>query len=154
VAGATVRVLDGPDAGRTAQADGSGNYRFDSLAFGGHNFVATANGYTEDRRGVDVNGTNALNFTLGAPLWTASGTGADVFQMPTFVRRVQIAGRYSGRCENFIVRVGGRLVVNEILGTCSVATAGPNFSGVYAVSGGTVEVSSSTGIEWRFDELR
>jgi PKD repeat protein len=64
IGSATVTVLDGPDEGRTAGVDGNGNYRFDQLRVGNANFVAKATNYNEDRRGVFVNGTNTLNFSL------------------------------------------------------------------------------------------
>ena len=62
--GATVEVLDGPNAGSRATANSNGEYRFDSLAISNMNFRAFATGFTEDRRGTFVNGTNTLNFTL------------------------------------------------------------------------------------------
>jgi hypothetical protein len=102
-------------------------------------------------------GNNGINISaIGVrtgPLWERSGTGADVFDMPTYIRRVRITGTYSGSCENFIIRVGGSTVVNVILGTCSVADA-RNYEGVHAVTGGQVEVRSSIGINWRFTEVR
>jgi hypothetical protein len=87
------------------------------------------------------------------PVFTRSGTGASVFDLPTYVTRVRITGDYAGFCENFIVHIAGRGVVNEILGTCSNGS-GPHFDGTYATSGGQVEVLNSTGISWTFTELR
>lgn len=88
------------------------------------------------------------------PAWTQSGTGAGVFDIPSYVTRVRIEGRYTGRCENFIVRIAGRLVVNVILGTCSVADS-RNYDGTHLIAGGGVaEVTSSSGINWTFTEAR
>jgi PKD repeat protein len=67
ISGATVRVIDGVDTGKTATTNSNGEYRFDSLTIANVNFSATASGYQEDRRGTFVNGTNTLNFTL-API--------------------------------------------------------------------------------------
>jgi Carboxypeptidase regulatory-like domain/PKD domain len=64
IAGATVRVLDGVDAGKTATTNSNGEYRFDALTIANANFSATATNFTEDRRGTFINGTNTLNFTL------------------------------------------------------------------------------------------
>lgn len=64
IGGATVTVLDGPDTGKSATADSNGVYKFDLIIIGNANFAATASLYSEDRRGVHVNGTNTLNFTL------------------------------------------------------------------------------------------
>jgi len=153
VSGATVRVLDGSASGRTTTTDSSGRYRFDGLPIANTNFSATASGYTEDRRGTFVNGTNTLNFTLQAPLYSRSGTGDNVFTIPTYVTRIRIQGTYTGSCQNFIVHIAGRGVVNEILGTCSIAS-GTRFDGTYVTSGGVAEVLNSTGVSWTFTEVR
>ena len=87
------------------------------------------------------------------PLFTASGIGDNVFDMPTSVARVKITGDYPSNCSNFIVKIGGRLVVNEILGTCSIAV-GPHFEGTYVTTGGVVEITNSTGVAWTFTEVR
>lgn len=89
-----------------------------------------------------------------AALWTQTGTGASVFDIPAYVTRIRIEGRYTGRCENFIVRVAGRLVVNVILGTCSVADS-RNYDGTHLIAGGGVaEVTSASNINWTFTEVR
>ena len=49
--------------------------------------------------------------------------------------------------------IGGRLVVNEILGTCSVAI-GPRYEGVHLVSGNTLVTEISTGVSWSVTEAR
>lgn len=41
-----------------------------------------------------------------------------------------------------------------IMGTCSVADAGLNFSGTYAVTPGQVQVTDSVGVNWRVAEVR
>ena len=74
IVGATVTVLDGPNAGDTAVTTAGGDYQFASLTTGNANFKATATGYDDDRRGVLVNGTNSLNFTLTAVPAAASIT--------------------------------------------------------------------------------
>lgn len=73
--------------------------------------------------------------------------------MPTYISRVQIVGTYGGRCQNFIVRIAGRLIVNEILGTCSIAI-GPRYEGVHLTRGGVVEVTNASGVSWAFTEVR
>lgn len=97
--------------------------------------------------------TTTTTTTLPPVLWGASGTGANVFTMPAYIRRVKIDGAYGGRCENFIVRIAGRLVVNEILGNCSVGV-GRDYTGTFTTTGGLVEITSSTGILWTFLEVR
>ena len=72
---------------------------------------------------------------------------------PRCVERVQIAGSFGGFCENFIVRIDGDLVVNEILGTCSIAV-GPVFTGTFLTAGGAVAITNSAGVAWTFTEVR
>lgn len=82
-------------------------------------------------------------------LWTRSGQGNTVFDMPTYIRRVHIHGVWNGRdTSNFIVRIGGRLVVNEILRSSIV------YDGVHLTTGGVVEIVSSNSIAWTFTEVQ
>lgn len=108
--------------------------------------------------GNQTEGTNGIVITASGvrtgPLWEGWGTGPYVFDMPPSVSRVRITATYAGFCENFIVRVAGRGVVNEILGTCSVADS-VNYDGTHLVTGGgTVEVREASGISWRMVEVR
>jgi hypothetical protein len=153
IAGATVRVLDGPSAGTTVTTNASGAYRFEGIATGDMNFQARAQFYDDAGGGTFVNGANTLNFTLTAPVFTTRGTGANVFTLPPFATRIRVDASYGGFCENFVVQVSGRLVVNEILGTCS-SGSGRTFTGTYAVTPGQVAVTFSTGIAWTVTEVR
>jgi hypothetical protein len=74
-----------------------------------------------------------------------SGTGDTVFNLPSTVKFVTITGIYEGTSSNFIVRVAGDTKVNEILGSSRDSTS---FSGTYAVEGGLVEITDSTGVSW------
>mgnify|MGYP003576593569 CR=1 FL=1 len=64
VAGATVRILDGVNIGRSTTTNASGEYRFENLETGHANLAVTAAGYSESRLDVFIDGKNALNFTL------------------------------------------------------------------------------------------
>jgi PKD repeat protein len=64
IGGARITVLDGPNSGQSVETNGNGEYRFDSLTIANANFSANASGYLEDRRGVRIDGTSTLNFTL------------------------------------------------------------------------------------------
>lgn len=97
--------------------------------------------------------TTTTTTTLPPVLWGVSGQGDRVFDMPTYIRRVKIDGFYGGSCQNFIVRIAGRSVVNEILGNCSIAQ-GRDFTGTYVTTGGVVEITSSNGVQWTFVEVR
>lgn len=74
--------------------------------------------------------------------------------MPTTISRIHITGDYGGYCENFIVHIGGRGVVNEILGTCPVATTGRHYDAIALTVGGVVEIVDSSGVAWTFTEVR
>lgn len=86
------------------------------------------------------------------PLFTAAGSGDTVFDMPTTVSRVKITGDYPSRSSNFIVKIGGRLIVNELIGTSW--PNGPHFEGTYVTTGGVVEITNSSGVAWTFTEVR
>jgi hypothetical protein len=59
IKGATVTILDGPNAGRTETTDNEGHYQFQGLTQGNANFSVTAPGFLELRTGgvidADVN---------------------------------------------------------------------------------------------------
>ena len=43
--------------------------------------------------------------------------------------------------------IGGRLVVNELLGT---SWNGPTYEGLFLTSGGVVEITNSRDVQWTF----
>lgn len=153
ISGATVAVLDGANAGRMTTTNASGEYRLENLAQANANVSASATGFLSANLGVFVDGTAQLNFVLQPVLFARSGVGDTVFDMPIYVRRIRIQGFYGGRCENFIVRIARRLIVNVILGNCSVAQ-GRDFDGTYLTTGGVVEIVGSSGVQWTFTEVR
>jgi hypothetical protein len=64
IAGATVTILDGANAGRAATTDGIGLYRFEGLTAGNANLSARAAGFLEARTGAFINGRDAVHFYL------------------------------------------------------------------------------------------
>jgi hypothetical protein len=64
IAGATVSVLDGPNAGRTATTDGNGIYRLDGLQSGNANVSANAPGYEEARGGISLTAGGSATLDL------------------------------------------------------------------------------------------
>ncbi len=100
-------------------------------------------------------GANQITFSgrgvRTGPLWERGGGGNTVFDMPTSISRVRIVGIYRSNSSNFIVRVGGRLVVNELLGR---AWGMERYEGIHQVTGGVVEITNSSGVEWSFVEVR
>ena len=83
-------------------------------------------------------------------IWSRSGAGDMVFDMPTYVKRVRIIGTYNGYSSNFIVWVGGDLLVNELLGTGWGQT---RYDGTHLTTGGVVEIKHSSGVSWSFTEV-
>jgi hypothetical protein len=85
-------------------------------------------------------------------LFRRSGTGDSVFDMPADVARIHIIGSYSGSSSNFIVRIGGRLIVNELVGTF---WGQPRYDGTLLTGGGgVVAITNSSGVNWSFEEVR
>jgi hypothetical protein len=87
------------------------------------------------------------------PRWSTTGIGNAVFDMP-YLRRVRPIGIYNGHAQHFIVRVNGRLVVNEIIGTDDDFTDGVRYQGDHQVTApGPVRIESSNGVEWSLEEI-
>jgi hypothetical protein len=76
---ATVTVLDGPNAGRSATTNTTGDYVLDGLTPGNANLSANATIYDEVRRGVLINGSNTLNFTFSTPACQTNNTATVSF---------------------------------------------------------------------------
>jgi hypothetical protein len=105
---------------------------------------------TTDCQGRQGRGRVTLNL-LPAQIWSYSGKGNTVFEMPRHVRRIHVRGVWDGRStSNLIIRVGGTTVVNEILRELPNRT----YEGDHLVTPGTVEVRNSTNVAWTLTELR
>jgi len=108
-----------------------------------------------------TSGTGTIGFsgrgTLdGIPVFTRAGVGDSVFEMATHVTRVRIVGTFGGGCSNFILKIAGRLIVNEIIGTCTIGI-GPRYEGTLLTGGsggGTVAITNSSGVAWSLEEVR
>lgn len=107
-------------------------------------------GYNFQSSGVTFTGDSRRDIAL-APFWSLSGVGNTVFDMPRNVTRVRVTGRYTSNSSNFIIRVAGRLLVNELLGTGWQSTT---YEGTHLTSGGVVEIVSSSGVSWTFTQVQ
>lgn len=156
LANASVTILDGVNAGKATQTNEAGAYTLTGLTSGGFNVSITASGFTSTTRPVNLTTNQTLSVSLlPSSLWVNSGVGDNVFSIPAYVTKVRIDGSYQGSCQNFIVKAGTSLLVNVIIGTCSVADTHSPFSGTYVVTAGSqVQITSSTGIAWTFTEVR
>jgi len=109
-------------------------------------------GYNTRQLGLFINGTNTLSFSLQTvDPWTTSGSGDNVFNIPTYISKIKIVANYGGFSSNFIVRIAGSLIVNELIGTGGGTT---HFEGTYVTSGGQVQITNSSGVSWSFTEVR
>lgn len=97
-------------------------------------------------------GGNTLPITASGK-YTNSGSGDTVFDMPTYIRRIRVVGVYNGYGSNFIVRIGGSLAVNEILGDTTIGI-GRRYEGTLQTTGGAVVITNSSGVQWSFEETR
>lgn len=120
-----------------------------------YNGTLTVNGdQTSGTNTIAVSGTGSLG---GLPLFSKSGSGDTVFDLPKYgVLRVKVIGTYPQNSSNFIVKVDGRLLVNELLGTGWGATRyeGTLLTGVTSSSAGTIAITNSNGVSWSFEEVR
>jgi hypothetical protein len=64
VAGGTVQVVDGPNAGKSSSTDGNGNYTLADLAGGSFSIRASASGYNATERAVTVAQDTRLDLKL------------------------------------------------------------------------------------------
>lgn len=154
ITGATVRVADGANAGRSATTTAGGVFTLANLQPSGFTLNATALNYQPSGVGVNLTSDQNVTVTLTpTPLFQRSGIGDSVFDIPTSVSRIRIQAEPTTSCQNFAVNIAGRLVVNVILGTCSVADARTH-DGTYVTSGGTAQITISSGVRWVFTEIR
>ena len=106
--------------------------------------------------GDQTSGVNTLPISCGGslagtPIYSVSGSGNNVFDIPAYVARIRITGTFTGFSSNFIVHIGTALVVNDLLGT----GFGKSVSdGVYLITPGTVQITNSQGVAWTFTEVR
>lgn len=111
--------------------------------------IVVSGNQTSGGNTIGVNASGTLN---GIPNFQRSGTGDTVFDIPAHVTRIRIQGGFGGNSSNFIVKIAGRLIVNELMGTAWGQTS---FDGTYLITaGGTVQITSSSGVTWIFTEQR
>lgn len=159
LSGATVRIGDGLNAGKSTTTNNNGEYRFDDLAVSNGSVSAVAEGYDSVITSRYIDGAIPLNFTLRASVpWSHAGTGSAVFDMPKYITAVHVIGVYTGVTSNFTVHVGNCLIIEDQLGTGARRTIS---DGTYPVtpaltpSSGVVEIIvDSQDVSWSFTEDR
>lgn len=76
IAGATIRILDGANVGQSTTTNSTGQYTFANLTQGNANLSANATIYDQVILGVNINGTNTLNFIFPVPACQTNNTGS------------------------------------------------------------------------------
>jgi len=79
VAGATVTVLDGTNANRTATTDASGRYTLTGLSAGGFTIRVSRTGYDDATRGINLTVTTTSDFVLVRARINLSGTLTGIY---------------------------------------------------------------------------
>lgn len=155
-----VTALNGPGAGVVTASWTSGSISPGSSQASTIRFTPTSAQTYSGTLTVNANqtsGSNTLAFTaVGVfpprPDFFRSGVGDTVFDTPVDVARVRIIGTYTGNSSNFVVRIGGRLIVNELLGRSWSMTT---YDGTLLTGGGgTVAITLSSGVSWSIQEIR
>jgi hypothetical protein len=127
---------------------------WNSVAFDG-TYLLTGGGTVEIKSSSGVSWTFTEvavdNSPAPAGLFTKSGSGDTVFDIPARVTRIRIQGTFTGVSSNFFVDIAGKSVVIETIGTSQNPVA---FDATYLLTGGgTVEITSSSGVAWTFTEV-
>jgi len=151
IAGATVRILDGANAGKSTTTAAGGAYSFTGLAVAGQTVNASATYYTATSKGVSTTSNQNVDFQLApVPIFTLAGKGDNVFALPSTVVKVHVTGHFvdTGSTSNFIVHFSSGGSINEILRQS-------DYDGVIATpGGGQVTITQSASIQWTFTEVR
>lgn len=151
ISGATVRIVDGGNAGKSTTTTGAGTYSFIGLSVSGMTVNASAPYYSAAAKGVTLTSSQNVDFQLAPiPLFTMAGKGDNVFTIPSTVTKVRVTGHFvdAGSNSNFIVRLNGASFINEILRQS-------DYDGILQTpGGGTIAITSSGSIAWTFTEVR
>lgn len=145
VGGANVTVN-----GVSGSTDGNGFFSLPSVAAGNTTMLVTKAGYNQSSEGVTVNTSDTRIDRRLTPFFSRSGVGNNVFDLPSYVSRVRIQGTWNRTStSNFIVRIAGRLTVNEVLRDSIT------YDGTHLVTnGGVVTIESSAQISWTFTQVQ
>ena len=146
IPGAVVSIADGPNAGRSATTDASGNYNLTGLQRSGFTVNVTAAGYTPTSRGVTLTSDQTVSFRLTRNLdgsWEASAPSASIrnvsFRVANGVLvelviqyRVEILGPFGVSCTATMTQTN-----------MSVPITANSFTAPFAVSGFSTTVSAT-----------
>jgi hypothetical protein len=154
ISNAKVEVIGGSSVGKWTLTTPSGEYTLANLTLGNNTIRVSKDGYLSRDLGLvlsnEANTQHVALLTVNP--WSQTGTGNQVFNLPSYVTRVRIQATYTRFSSNFIIDVNGRLLVNELLGTGWSQTT---YDGTHVVAaGGLVEITNSSGVTWTFTHVR
>jgi hypothetical protein len=105
IVGATVRIVDGPNVGKSATTDGSGSYSITGLQPSGFTVNVYANNYGSQSIGVTLTSTETLSFRLNHPPpqnVTLTGQVTDgATSAPISGATISINGKYTTATDSF-----------------------------------------------------
>jgi hypothetical protein len=159
LSGATVRIGDGLNAGKSTTTNNNGEYRFDDLAVGNGSVSAVANGYDSVITSRYIDGAIPLNFVLRTSVpWSQAGNGSAVFDMPQYITAVHVIAVYTGVTSRFSVLVGNCVIIEDELGTAARRTVSdgtyPVTAALTPASGIVKIIVDSPDVSWSFTEDR
>ena len=151
--GATVTVLDGPNAGKNATTASTGLYMIKGLAPAGFTVRVDAMNFVSEARPVALSNDVVLDVAmLPTAMYGRSGVGNVTLTLPTYVTKLRIVGTWNGASlTRFLVTSGGQVILDHMLGPAANLTVD---DGVYAIPGGTLTISNSPLITWKITEVR
>jgi Carboxypeptidase regulatory-like domain len=94
ISGATVRIIDGPNAGKSATTDGSGHFSFTGLQPSGFTVIASANNYLSQSTGVILTSNQTTALRLSPPVVLSGRVTDSTTSAPIAGATVSINGRY------------------------------------------------------------
>lgn len=155
--GATVRIVDGPFAGRTVDADAEGRFEFTGLPEMSFCAEASHPAYDSRRHRKTITRSSPSDLTyfnlLPVEKYTQSGVGSSRFNLPLYVVSLRITADYSGESAPFIATSGVEQIVmaQVVLGSSQATT---RHDGVHEVNGPNVDIRSADGVRWSLTEVR
>jgi len=120
LAGATLRVIDGPDEGKTATTDNVGVYEFTGLEQAGFRVSASADGYSTVTESVTLTSNVTLDFELQPILTVLTFISAET-QRPVAGARVTAAG------ESYTTDAAGKVFVQNPSANIPLVVSAPSF---------------------------
>lgn len=85
-------------------------------------------------------------------IWSKSGVGDSIFDMPTYVSMVQITAAYTGYRGDFKVYINGIFLLWIVVGT-HPGGWGEIWEGSYPTNGGVVQITEAAGVSWSFTQV-